>query len=108
MVIITIIIIIIVIIIIMMMMMMIIIIIIIIMIIITIIITIIIIIIIINNAYISILPISPRGSRRAHIFSEEDWNFSRLKLLEISMFLYYKNKATRDTFEENGISEKFS
>ena len=28
-----------------------------------------------NSAYISILPISPRGSRRAHISPEEDWDF---------------------------------
>ena len=28
-----------------------------------------------NNAYISILPISPRGFRRAHISPEEVWNF---------------------------------
>ena len=28
-----------------------------------------------NNAYISFLPISPRGSQRAHISPEEDWNF---------------------------------
>ena len=29
-------------------------------------------------------------------------------MLEISMFLYYKNKATGDIFEENGISEQLS
>ena len=29
-----------------------------------------------NNAYISILPVSPRGSRRAHISPKEDWNFA--------------------------------
>ena len=29
-----------------------------------------------NNAYVSVLPISPRGSRTAHISVEEDWNFS--------------------------------
>ena len=28
-----------------------------------------------NNPYISILPISATGSRRAHISPEEDWNF---------------------------------
>ena len=37
--------------------------------------TIIIIIITITNAYISILPISPRSLQRAHISPEEDWNF---------------------------------
>ena len=47
------------------------------MIIITIIMIIIIVMIINDNAYISVLPISSRGSRRAHISSEEDWNFSR-------------------------------
>ena len=36
---------------------------------------IIIIIIMIKNAYISILPISPRGSRIAHLSPKEDWNF---------------------------------
>ena len=36
---------------------------------------IIIIIIINNNAHILILPISPRGFRRAHISPEEVWNF---------------------------------
>ena len=36
---------------------------------------IIIIIITITNAYISILPISPRSLQRAHISPEEDWNF---------------------------------
>ena len=61
-----------------------------------------------DNAYISILPISPRGTRRAHMSPEEYGNFSRLKLLEINMFLYYKNKATGDIFEENGIREQFS
>ena len=61
-----------------------------------------------DNAYISILPISPRGTRRAHMSPEEYGNFSRLKLLEINMFLYYKNKATGDIFEENGISEQLS
>ena len=29
-------------------------------------------------------------------------------MLEISMFLYYKNKATGDIFEENGISKQLS
>ena len=33
------------------------------------------IIIIIDNAYISILPISPSGSWRAQICPEENWNF---------------------------------
>ena len=28
-----------------------------------------------NNAYISILPIFPRGSRRARLSPDEDWNF---------------------------------
>ena len=28
-----------------------------------------------NNAYISILPILPRGSQRANISPNEDWNF---------------------------------
>ena len=37
--------------------------------------TIIIIIITITNAYISILPISPRSLQRADISPEEDWNF---------------------------------
>ena len=31
---------------------------------------------IINNAYISILLISPSASRRAHVSLKEDWNFS--------------------------------
>ena len=31
---------------------------------------------IINNAYISILLISPSASRRAHASLKEDWNFS--------------------------------
>ena len=28
-----------------------------------------------TNAYISILPISPSGSCKAHISAKEDWNF---------------------------------
>ena len=40
-----------------------------------IIIIVIIIMIMIKNAYISILPISPRGSRIAHLSPKEDWNF---------------------------------
>ena len=28
-----------------------------------------------NDAYISVLPISPGGFRRAHISPEEDWDF---------------------------------
>ena len=66
------------------------------------IIIIIIIMIIINNAFISILPISPRCSRRAHISPEEDWNFLGKNC---RMFWYYKNKIRRDIFEEKGISE---
>ena len=31
---------------------------------------------IINNAYVSILLISPSASRRAHVSLKEDWNFS--------------------------------
>ena len=61
-----------------------------------------------NNAYISILLISLRGSQRAHISPKEDWNFFRQNFLEINMFLYYKKKATRDVLEEKGISEQFS
>ena len=59
-----------------------------------------------DKACISILPISPRGSRRAHISPEENWNFP-VKLVEIRMLLFYKNKARGDIFEEKGISEQF-
>ena len=31
-----------------------------------------------------------------------------VKILEIRMLLYYKNKAREDIFEEKGISEQFS
>ena len=42
--------------------------------------------------------IYPRDSRWAHIFPEE----------EITMFLYYKNKARGDIFEVKGIRGQFS
>ena len=45
------------------------------------------------------LPESTHISRRRLIF--------RYKLLEIRIFLYYKNKAREDIFEEKGISEQF-
>ena len=45
------------------------------------------------------LPESTHISRRRLI--------SRYKLLEIRIFLYYKNKAREDIFEEKGISEQF-
>ena len=45
------------------------------------------------------LPESTHISRRRSI--------SRYKLLEIRIFLYYKNKARDDIFEEKGISEQF-
>ena len=45
------------------------------------------------------LPESTHISRRRLI--------SRYKLLEIRIFLYYKNKAREDIFEEKGIREQF-
>ena len=59
-----------------------------------------------NNAYISILFIFPRGSRREHVSTKEHWNFPP-KLQEIRMFFYYKNKARDEIFEEEGITEQF-
>ena len=58
--------------------------------IIMIIIVIIIIIINNNNVYISILPISPSGSRRAHISPEEDWNFTGKNCLKLGCFCITK------------------
>ena len=53
---------------------------------------IIIMIIIINNAYISILLISPRGSRRAQISPEEDWNFAGKNSQKLGCFCITKKK----------------
>ena len=52
--------------------------------------------------------ISPRGSRRAHISPEEDWNFPGKDYKNLlRMFLYYKNKTSGDIFEVKEISEQF-
>ena len=56
------------------------------------IITIIIIVIIIinNNAYTSVLWISPKGFRRARTYSEEDWNFPGRNYYELGCFCLTK------------------
>ena len=51
----------------------------------------------------SILPITPRSPRT----TERRLEFSRQILLQIRMFLYFKNKVREDIFEEKGISEQF-
>ena len=59
-----------------------------------------------NDAYISILPTSPSGSGE-NTFLPKKTGISPVKLLEIRMFLYYKNKARGDIFEVKGISKQF-
>ena len=51
----------------------------------------------------SILPITPRSPRTTGRRLE----FSRQILLQIRMFLYFKNKVREDIFEEKGISTNF-
>ena len=43
-----------------------------------------------NNAYISILPISPSCSRRAHLSLEEEWNFSGKNCEKLECFCITK------------------
>ena len=57
-----------------------------------------------NNAYISILPISTSGSRRAHISPEEKWNFTGENFQKLECFSITKIKARGDSFEEKSIS----
>ena len=61
-----------------------------------------------NNAYIPIFQISLSGSRIAHISSDlyKKSGIFPVKIVRIRMFLYYKNKARGDIFEENCISKK--
>ena len=52
------------------------------------------------------LRVSP-GEHTYLPISRRRLEFSRCKSLEINFFLYYKNKARGDIFEEIGISDKF-
>ena len=51
--------------------------------------------------------ISPRGSRKAHIFPDEDWNFAGKDYQRFGRFCINKNKTTGGIFEVKDISEQF-
>ena len=47
------------------------------------------------------------GEQTYVLISQKGLKFSQWKLSEIRIFLYYKNKASGDIFEEKSISEQF-
>ena len=53
-----------------------------------------------NNAYISILPISPRGYRRAHISSEEDWKVTSKNCSKLGCFCITKIRLGEISFRK--------
>ena len=56
-----------------------------------------------DNADISILPISPKCSRRAHVSPEEDWNFPGKNCWKLGCFCINKNKKKKLTVTKYGF-----
>ena len=51
--------------------------------------------------------ISPRGSRKAHIFPDQDWDFAGKDYQRFGRFCINKNKTREGNFEVKDISEQF-